>query len=93
LNGSERRNFHQCSRADDRRESSVSVSTPSGTEAPDDLAMHDGWAQVSFTDIVGWTDICAMQENEQAIPVRYEVNLHMKSMPSGIESIHKTEYN
>jgi hypothetical protein len=31
--------------------------------------MHNRGAQVSLTDIIGWTDIRAMQEDEQAVPV------------------------
>ena len=31
--------------------------------------MHDRGTQVSFADIIGRTDICTVQENEQAVPV------------------------
>ena len=31
--------------------------------------MHDRGTQVTLTDIIRWTDIRAVQENEQAVPV------------------------
>ena len=31
--------------------------------------MHDRGTQVPFADIIGRTDICTVQENEQAVPV------------------------
>ena len=31
--------------------------------------MDNRWAQVSLTDIIGWADIGAVQEDKQAVPV------------------------
>ena len=69
MNGIERGNAVQRSCIDDRSKSRIRPGSPSGTEAPDHLAMNDRGAQVSLTDIVGWIDIATVQEDEQAIPV------------------------
>jgi hypothetical protein len=68
LDGIERMNAIQLSGVDNRSESCIGSGTPSGAETADDLAMHDRGTQVPFTDIIGRTDICTMQENEQVVP-------------------------
>ena len=49
--------------------SSISFCAPAGAETANDFAMHDRRTQVTLADIIGWTDICAVQEDEQAVPV------------------------
>ena len=64
LNRIERRNALQSGSTDHRSQSGVGLSAPSGAETANDLAMHDGWSQVSLTEVIGWADICAVQEDE-----------------------------
>ena len=65
----EGRDAFQGGGSDDGCDGGISPGTPTGTETADDLAMHDGGAQVTLTDIIGWADICPMQEDKKAVPV------------------------
>ncbi len=69
LNGSERRNSFQLSGVNNGSNGSISSCSPSGAETTDYFPMHNRRTQVTLTDIIGRTDICTVQENEQAIPV------------------------
>ena len=69
MNGSERRNSFQFCGVNDGSNGGISPGSPSGAEAADDLTMDNGWTQVTLTDVVGRTDIAAMQENKQAVAV------------------------
>ena len=54
---------------DNRSDGSVGFRSPAGAKTSDHLAMDHRWTQVTLTDIIGWTDIGPVQEDEQAVPV------------------------
>ena len=48
---------------------SISLSARAGMETANNLAVHNGWAPVSLTEIISWADICKIREDEEVIPV------------------------
>jgi hypothetical protein len=69
MDGNERRQVLQSGSKDNRSNSRIRLCSPIGADATHNLATNNRGTQVSLTDIIGWADIRAVQENKQVIPV------------------------
>ena len=54
---------------DDRSDGCIGFCAPIGSEATYHLPVDHRWTQIALTDVVGWRNISAMQEDEQTVPI------------------------